>query len=205
MPITSPAALSSGPPELPGLIGASVCRTLSIVKPLGAVIVALQGGDHAGRERPFEIERVADRQHRIAHLRRARVAERERMQRQSVGRDAQHREIVGRDPADHLGFDVLAFFEAHRHLDRVLDHVVVGEDRAVPVDHDARAGVLALLRFAAFAAEQVERRWIRLLHDGRGHERDARGGRARRSRAASVPCSSARRSKARSGRRTGPW
>ena len=38
MPITWPAALSSGPPELPGLIGASVCSTLSIVKPLGAVI-----------------------------------------------------------------------------------------------------------------------------------------------------------------------
>ena len=38
MPITRPAASSSGPPELPGLIGASVCRTFVIVKPLGAVI-----------------------------------------------------------------------------------------------------------------------------------------------------------------------
>ncbi len=38
MPITSPPTFSSGPPELPGLIGASVCSTLSIVKPLGAVI-----------------------------------------------------------------------------------------------------------------------------------------------------------------------
>ena len=38
MPITRPAASSSGPPELPGLIGASVCSTLLIVKPLGAVI-----------------------------------------------------------------------------------------------------------------------------------------------------------------------
>jgi hypothetical protein len=38
MPITSPSTFSSGPPELPGLIGASVCSTLSIVKPLGAVI-----------------------------------------------------------------------------------------------------------------------------------------------------------------------
>ena len=35
MPITRPAASSSGPPELPGLIAASVWMTLSIVKPLG--------------------------------------------------------------------------------------------------------------------------------------------------------------------------
>jgi hypothetical protein len=37
-PMTCPRVLSSGPPELPGLIGASVCRTSSIEKPLGAVI-----------------------------------------------------------------------------------------------------------------------------------------------------------------------
>ena len=38
MPITRPAASSSGPPELPGLIAASVWMTLSIAKPLGAWI-----------------------------------------------------------------------------------------------------------------------------------------------------------------------
>ena len=37
-PMTWPCALSSGPPELPGLIGASVWMTLSMLKPLGAVI-----------------------------------------------------------------------------------------------------------------------------------------------------------------------
>ena len=31
MPITSPLKFKSGPPELPGLIAASVCITLSIV------------------------------------------------------------------------------------------------------------------------------------------------------------------------------
>ena len=35
IPITRPAASSSGPPELPGLIGASVWMTLSMLKPLG--------------------------------------------------------------------------------------------------------------------------------------------------------------------------
>ncbi len=44
--------------------------------------LALQRGDHAGRQRAFEVERVADRVHRVADLSGARVAERERVQRQ---------------------------------------------------------------------------------------------------------------------------
>ena len=79
------------------------------------------------------------------------------MQRQPVGVDAQHGEVVGGVLADDLRFDRLAFFEADGDLDRVLDHVVVGEDRAVGVDHDARAGRRALA--LGFAAEQVERRF----------------------------------------------
>ena len=39
MPITFPVASMSGPPEFPGLIGASVCSTSSISKLLGAWIV----------------------------------------------------------------------------------------------------------------------------------------------------------------------
>ena len=38
IPITRPRESTSGPPELPGLIDASVWRTLSIEKPLGALI-----------------------------------------------------------------------------------------------------------------------------------------------------------------------
>ena len=38
MPITAPAALISGPPELPGLIAASVWITWSIEKPLSPLI-----------------------------------------------------------------------------------------------------------------------------------------------------------------------
>jgi hypothetical protein len=37
-PITRPPASRRGPPELPGLIGASVWMTSSIVNPFGAVI-----------------------------------------------------------------------------------------------------------------------------------------------------------------------
>ena len=38
IPITRPSASISGPPELPGLIAASVWITSEIVKPLGALI-----------------------------------------------------------------------------------------------------------------------------------------------------------------------
>jgi hypothetical protein len=51
-PITRPLASMSGPPELPGLIGASVWMTSSIVKPLGARI---------SRPRPEMIPAVAVR------------------------------------------------------------------------------------------------------------------------------------------------
>jgi len=37
-PMTRPLVSSSGPPELPGLIGASVWMTLSMLKPFGALI-----------------------------------------------------------------------------------------------------------------------------------------------------------------------
>ena len=47
IPITSPSASISGPPELPGLIAASVWITLEIEKPFGRLDLALQGGDDA--------------------------------------------------------------------------------------------------------------------------------------------------------------
>jgi hypothetical protein len=50
MPMTRPRASSSGPPELPGLIGASVWMTLSISKPSGARI---------SRSRPETMPEVA--------------------------------------------------------------------------------------------------------------------------------------------------
>ena len=76
IPMTRPVASSSGPPELPGLIAASVCRTLSIAKPFGRLDLALQRRDDAGGERAFQAERVADRDRRVADLDGLGVAER---------------------------------------------------------------------------------------------------------------------------------
>ena len=47
IPMTSPRASISGPPELPGLIDASVWMTLSIWKLFGARDLALERGDDA--------------------------------------------------------------------------------------------------------------------------------------------------------------
>ena len=134
--------LGVDPDHLPGGVEQRTARVAGVDRRIGLQHVvdreavgrrylALQRGDDAGREGAFEVERVADREHRIADLDRARVTERERVQRQAVGGDAQNREIVGGILADHLGVDRLPFFEAHGDLDRVLDDVVVGEDRAV--------------------------------------------------------------------------
>ena len=79
MPITRPAASSSGPPELPGLIAASVWMTLSIAKPLGAWIwrcsaettpvVSVRSSPNG---LPIAIDRVADLD--VVASRRARAA-----------------------------------------------------------------------------------------------------------------------------------
>ena len=59
MPMTSPGEETSAPPELPGLSAASVWITSSISRPGGAQRAA-ERGDHAGRDRRLEAERIAD-------------------------------------------------------------------------------------------------------------------------------------------------
>ena len=81
--------LNIGPPELPGLIGASSCRKLSN-GPDAEVAAARR--DDAGGDRAAETERIAGREHPVAHLDLARVAPRHRGQR--AGRlHLDHRDI----------------------------------------------------------------------------------------------------------------
>ena len=51
-PISRPAESSSGPPELPGLIAASVCTTPRTSRLLGRRQPPVERADHAGRQRP---------------------------------------------------------------------------------------------------------------------------------------------------------
>src|SRR3977135_3822331 len=72
MPTTSPDMFTSGPPELPGLMAASVCRKSSKgTWPRGAAF----GVDDPGGPRLRQPERRADGQHPVAHPHRVGVAE----------------------------------------------------------------------------------------------------------------------------------
>ena len=63
----SPSAVTSGPPELPGLASASNwIRLVRIRLPSGRMVFALQAGDDAGGGRRADAERQPDRHHLIA-------------------------------------------------------------------------------------------------------------------------------------------
>ncbi len=101
-PITRPLASSSGPPELPGLMAASVWITSSIWKPLGAWIsrpVPETMPEVAVRSRPngWPIAITVSPTCTFVGVR-----ERQRAQRAGlVGIDLQHGEVGGRVGAEH--------------------------------------------------------------------------------------------------------
>ena len=78
MPITAPVRSISGPPELPWLIAASVCRRVPDREAVRRRDLAMDGRDDARGERAVEPERVADRDDRVADLTDDGVAERQR-------------------------------------------------------------------------------------------------------------------------------
>ena len=68
IPITRPRASSSGPPELPRLIAASVWIASLIEKSVSASIVRSLAEIDADRQRVLLAERAADRRDRLADL-----------------------------------------------------------------------------------------------------------------------------------------
>ena len=193
IPITRPVASSSGPPELPGLIGASVWITLSMLNPFGRLDLTLERRHDPARQRPVEAERVADRERRIADP--------DRRSSRRAGADghcgtplmstfSSARSLSGscpddgRRPAD----VVLELRRSRRSAVRALDHVVVGEDPALAVDQEARPG-----RDAALLLRETGRTGPGPARSpGRARTR-RRGRRGRRSRAASGRTSCSRR------------
>src|SRR6185436_2309003 len=84
----------------------------------------------AGRERALEPERVADRDRRIAHLDRARRAERERRQLVRAPLDLEQRQVGGLVAAEDRRVDDVLVGELHGDLRGAGDDVRVREDRA---------------------------------------------------------------------------
>ena len=202
MPISCPPVLTSAPPELPSLIGASVWMKSSNAAspprrrtPLGA--------DDAHRHGLADAERVAHRQHDVADAHGVGVAERQRLQVGAI--DLHDRQIARLIRADHLGLEAAAVGQLDVHLLGAVDDVVVGQDVAVGPDDDAGAQAAftplghlpAAPALPELVAEELTQSFGKFLadvanaplrpnrHDGRRHLLDhsgIRSGRERRRR-----------------------
>ena len=141
IPITLPSASRSGPPELPGLMAASVWSMPTSDAPvLVSTVRFVPGDDPAGHAEPaLERERVADRDDLVADLSGVGVAELDASARPMPSTLRTARSVDGSVPTIFAGFDVAV---GERHLDLVgtLGDVVVRDDVAVVGDHEAGAG-----------------------------------------------------------------
>ena len=94
MPISRPALSSSGPPELPGLIG-GVGLDHVVDRPLRRRLdLAAQGADDAGGQRLVQAERVADGEGLLADLQVVRRADGDRHQLRRRRVDVQHGDVL---------------------------------------------------------------------------------------------------------------
>ena len=145
IPMTSPAASISGPPELPGLIAASVWITSVIRKPLTSAgiwrCLAETTPVVSVRSRPKGLP-IATTGSPTCDVR-GRAPSFSGLRPRPFGVDLQHREVGRAIAAEDLGLDLLVVLELDGDLGGVVDHVGVGEDRPVGVDHEARARRLA--------------------------------------------------------------
>ena len=138
MPMTFPPASRSGPPELPGLIAASVWMRLVSESLLSVVIDATLGRHDPARDRVrIGAQRAADGDDQLADLERVGLADGRRRQAGRVDLDDGQ---VGQrvDAVDGAGQDP-PVLELDVELLAALDDVVVGQDPAVAVEDDARA------------------------------------------------------------------
>ena len=116
-PTTAPLASSSGPPELPGLIAASVWMTPVIVDAVGSLDVTADRRDDAARECLREAERAADRVDRVADLDAGSSASRSGVSSPAAGVDLQHGEVLAGVAAEDLrGARRAVGAELHRDL-----------------------------------------------------------------------------------------
>ena len=151
MPITRPLEAISGPPELPWLMAASVCSA-PCDRPVGIERAdrPVDRRDDPRRDRALLAQGVPDGHHRVAHLDVLGGAQRQRVERLGghvlrrqhgdVGGlvDAQHARLVGAVQPGRAG-------EPDPHRACADDHVRVGQDVALAVDHEPRAERLLAL------------------------------------------------------------
>jgi hypothetical protein len=186
MPTSWPVVLTRAPPELPWLMGASVCRKSSKLPSPSPVARPL--ADDAHGHGLSNAQRVAEGQDHVAHAHRVRVAKRKRGKARRL--DLQDREVTGSVRAHHLGGEAPAVGELDADLLRAVHHVVVREHVTVGADDHARAqsplaprlrvgngeAVLAEERDGVLVSAEGQRRGLGQALRAHGHDRrcDAR-------------------------------
>ena len=180
MPTRSPRRLTSAPPELPGLMEASVWMKSS--KPSGLM---------PERFRPLTIPEVTCAAARRGcrwpprNRRPPSLAESpRRICARPSGIDLHHGDVGGRIAADDLGFEIAAVLQRHGDLGGVIHHVRVGDDVAV-LGVDDHAGAGALERPLARTCVRAARR----RSGGRRDHRAADSARRARARCRAWRCS----------------
>ena len=149
MPTNSPRKLISAPPELPGLIDASVWN--EVLVPVAADSGAAQCTYDARGDRVAETERVADSEDEVADAYAFRIAYRHVGQPLRVYLD--NRDVRRGIRANDLGIEDFAVHRRDLNLVCVLDDVVICNDIAVVgIDDDAGTGTRDLAAAATTGA-----------------------------------------------------
>src|SRR6266566_2046874 len=112
---------------------------------------AIEAGDHAGRERTGEPERMADDERGVADRERTRVAERRRLELRRRRERPEDGDVAVGKAGDDLDGRARAVVEHDHQIARPVDDVQAGQDVRLVVDDHARAA--ARLAARAFRAD----------------------------------------------------
>jgi hypothetical protein len=128
---------TSGPPELPGLIGRV---GLDVAAEIGRPDVgAGQGRDDAVGHGLADAERIAQGQDQVADLQLLLVVDGHDRQLLALGVDLQHGQVGARIVQQHRGRELAAVGQLDGDVAHALDIVVVGDDHPVGADDGAGA------------------------------------------------------------------
>ena len=138
MPTTSPRAFTSGPPELPGLMAASVWMNCPGLRRIVRVrIGTVQRAHDAASHREAEAKGITKGQHGLSGMQRGRVANRNVGKVRAINLD--YGQIGERIGADQLRRQDATIAERNLDIGGAIDHVVVGNDVAIGRNNDAAA------------------------------------------------------------------
>ena len=140
----------------------------------GRQLGARQGRNDAHGHGLADAERIAHRQHQVAHLHLVAVGEGHHRQPLALGVDLQHRQVGTGVGQQHLGLELAPVVERHGDLGAAFHHMVVGEDQTVGA-HDHAAAQAALDALAQLGiAEKLRKQ--RIAEEGIGGDLGDAGG-----------------------------